>query len=205
MQLLKKMIAAGLLLGASSGAHAIVFTEVGDAGNLLATSQSVANGTTQISGLYAGPIDQDLFAFSWGGGQFIADTSSGVGPLLGDPQLFLFDSAGDLVFGNDDTGSLQSQISIASLASGAYYIALSQFNDDPLNALNQNMCLGNCGATASAPGPLAGWSLATSRPTGNYSIFFNTAVNAAVPEPAMATLLGLALLGAGAAGRRKRA
>src|SRR5262245_56225076 len=96
-------------------ANAVVYVETGDAGDLPATSQSVGASTTQISGIGAAQID--MFGFSWAGGALTIDT---FGSTFTDPILYLFDSGGLGIAGNDDGGVapnvLQSQLVFATLA-----------------------------------------------------------------------------------------
>ena len=93
-------IAAALLFSAQS-ALATPWAEVGDATDLWSTAQAVTAGTTVITGL-GGPDDVDMFSFFWGGGGLQIDSFHS--SFTFDTQLFLFDSTGAGVVGNDDHG-----------------------------------------------------------------------------------------------------
>jgi hypothetical protein len=153
------MLGAGLLLPIT--AQAITFTEIGDAGDL-PPGQPVVGITplTAIQGtLTAG--DKDMFKIHLDGAAFTATVASDAqgGP---DSQLFLFNSAGIGVLTNDDAGvGFFSSIS-ATLPAGDYFLAISQFDNDPVSAgglIFPNTFTGQFGPTG--PGgasPISGWS-----------------------------------------------
>jgi hypothetical protein len=86
--------------------HANAATEAGDAGDLPATAQDLsAQGVVQIDGAFAIPTDVDVYKLCLsGGGTFSASTVEGT---TVDTQLFLFNSSGLGVYGNDDEGALR--------------------------------------------------------------------------------------------------
>lgn len=130
MKKLLSIISFGAMTAFASQSMASVMYEVGDAGETLGTAQAVAGGTSQIQGSVSG--DADLFSFFWGGGSFYVNT---VGSTF-DSQLFLFDSTGAGVWGNDDGIAFAgpAYISDANLAAGQYYLGVSGYNYDPYSA-----------------------------------------------------------------------
>ncbi|HVD55323.1 MAG TPA: DVUA0089 family protein [Thermoleophilaceae bacterium] len=126
------LAAAALLLFAPMAAAA---AETGDAGDLLPGAQDLTpGGVTQIDGNFANSSDVDLYRLCLpGGGSFSAST---VGGSVVDTQLFLFDSSGRGVYGNDDEGSsrqstLPAGDPLTPAAAGEYYLAVAPYNRDP--------------------------------------------------------------------------
>jgi hypothetical protein len=126
------LAAAALLLFAPMAAAA---AETGDAGDLLPGAQDLTSGgVTQIDGNFANSSDVDLYRLCLpGGGSFSAST---VGGSVVDTQLFLFDSSGRGVYGNDDDGSsrqstLPAGDPLTPEAAGEYYLAVAPYNRDP--------------------------------------------------------------------------
>jgi PEP-CTERM motif len=170
-----------LCLAFAAPAFADTITEVGDAGQTLATAQDITGGAfDRITGSMDTGNDADLFKFIAVGGFFEA-TTNGESPQLSDPQLWLFDAGGLVVTGNDDFFGLQSYISANLTAGATYYIGITQWNNDP------------------AGSPLSGWTNNSFYGTGDYSISLST--TAPVPEP---LTLGLFGVGAGAVFARRR-
>ena len=123
--------AALLLFAPMAGAAA----ETGDAGDLPPGAQDLTSQrVTQIDGSFADTSDVDLYRLCLpGGGSFSAST---VGWTLVDTQLFLFDSSGLGVYGNDDDGSLRQSTlpagdPLTPQAAGEYYLAVAPYNRDP--------------------------------------------------------------------------
>jgi len=124
---------------------------VDDAGETIANAATpnVADGF--ISGtLHAS--DADMFLLN------VCDpanfSASTVGGTTIDTQLFLFKPNGTGVVFNDDsvnpTTGLQSMITNAltsSLEAGVYYLAISQYDKDPLDASNGPLWLDTCGTS----------------------------------------------------------
>ncbi|ACK67999.1 hypothetical protein PCC8801_4063 [Rippkaea orientalis PCC 8801] len=184
---------------AASTTQAATWTEVGDAGELLPTSQTtfgsgVLNSISgTLSDLGGGIDDIDLYQI------FIYDTdafSVTVSASLSqdnDAQLFLFDAGGFLKLEDDDSAGFLPQFDPGALSgqpTGIYYLAFNLFSTDP----DSN--------------PLAGWNRdPVPFQTGPYTLSLTGtqfASSATVPEPL--TLLGSATaLGFGAYFKRKLA
>lgn len=179
------IVLAGLL--GSQFASATLYSETGDAGNTLASAQTVANNTTAIAGRLNGADGVDIFRFTWGGGTLTVDTQ---GSATFDTMLFIFDLAGtQLAFNDDFPTCCQSLATATNLAAGDYLVAIDQFS------FNFG---GNLAGFANPP------SFAGSN--GNYTIHLSAAVDGnSVPEPTSIALFGLAALALGASQRRKSA
>lgn len=198
-----------ILFGLTSNVNAGLINEIGDAGYLIETAQDVAGGTTQISGTggWSAGYDVDVFHFQWGGGGLTIDTAGS----NFDTILYLFDSAGLGVAGNDDIAGTQALLTLAGLATGDYYAAISNCCIQPLSAGGKIFPLVFAGGQEHPIGPgggqpLNGWSsTAWAGATSSYLINFSFATGQleTVPEPATLALFGLGLAGLGFSRRRK--
>lgn len=201
------MLAAATVVS-SAGVARGGWTEAGDAGQLPGTAQSVTGSglLSMITG-ELGTTDADMFAV-FISGAFTATTVDTPGSLA-DTQLFLFDSDGYGVLGNDDanSGTLRSTLS-GSLDPGIYYLAISAFNRDPFNAhglifpdLPRTDLHGPDGSGGAFP--VTSWS-DSPRPSGTYQINLSGVSVVPLPPAALAGLSGLAgVLALGALRRRR--
>lgn len=121
-----------------AGAPGNIYVEQVEAGDLPGTSED-ATGADVIQGVLTVNGDVDMFQI------YIEDLTAlqidvTINTTVGDTQIFLFDSDGRTVADNDDGGGgfgLRSQIESFDIPGGyepgVYYIAISSFNNDPLN------------------------------------------------------------------------
>ena len=208
-------VAAAVLMTATA-ARAITFTETGDAGNVPGAAQALGpvSSGDNILGSIGLAGDSDLYSIVIGAGILTFNTFAG--PNLDDPQLFLFDGAGNGIAENDDaaggTFGLQSEISL-NLAAGTYFIGISRFNNDPVNGsgneifntFNGNDLNGNLLQVPDSPvgGTVLAGFQSGGGGTGSYNITFASAN--AIPEPAALAAFGLGLAALGFTRRRRSA
>ena len=117
---------------------AFAASELGDAGDLPATSQDLGAGpVTTVWGTYEDASDADVYRICLSDGDsFSASTVGATTPTTLDTQMFLFDSQGYGVYANDDaTGSrgslLPAHHRFSPSVGGEYFIAISSYNRDP--------------------------------------------------------------------------
>lgn len=234
-----RRVVAGLaiLLGLAPGAaaafpfNAFSFHEVGDAGDLPATSE--AAGVLTFNPFGAGPAiatitgsisrstDADMFAITANRFFYLAATTVGQPGTLVDTQLFLFRFPGLGVAANDDaTKTLRSTVGAVPLFSpGLYFLGISSFNVDPVSAggliFPNSPFDGNFFGLTTGLGPGAGSAITGWRgsgATGTYSIRLgisddftgNPVAPALVPEPTTLLLWGTTAAGLGIARWRQR-
>jgi hypothetical protein len=146
-----------------TGTGGIALT-VDDAGNLPASSGDITDGT-QITGTLT-TNDADMWSI------FICDPANfgatTVGGATFDTQLFLFDANGVGVVFNDDSTGLQSTLTstyVASVTPGQYYLAISQYDKDPLDSgaaqlwLDQPFAVERQPDDVGAANPVTQWSV----------------------------------------------
>lgn len=216
-----------LLMGAfAAGAVAAVaqvHTEGPDAGNLAATAQAVAAGTTTIDGALGFLGDQDLFrVFITDFGKFSVTVSGQDvgGADVTDTQLFLFRLDGSGLAHNDDvnTTNTWSHLPVGNalyvgLTPGEYIVGISSWDDDPyFGVTDTDLIFPNPGYDGEGNGEVVGprpaavgmpvllWDgVNGAEETGTYRLNL-TGVDA-VPEPATLAALGV---GAAALLRKRR-
>ncbi len=192
------------LFGIIGISQAVTYTEVGDAGELTGTAQSIGGGFDTIAGFLGS--GSDLFALHLSSGTFEVSVTYDTF----DPQIFLFDSTGMGIVANDDSGNtLASFFSTILSDSGLYYLGISDWDYDPVSMTGE-IFTDNWTGIAYPTGPggansLIGWS------TGNslgeeYTIELSqtTMAPSTVPEPTTMLLFGMGLLGLVGVNRRKK-
>lgn len=194
----------------------LVLVETSDAGEQPDGAFSIAADLVQplayISGSLSG--DADLFQIFISGEQPFSATTLSAETLLGlpidsalgiptslleDPQLFLFDAAGNGVYGNDDLfGSAQATLPSRSepLTPGVYFLAIAGFDYDPISAAGEIFPDTSSDSILLPTGPGAGSPLVgfagEAAPSGAYTIALTGAQTIAPPPPAATfDLLGL--------------
>jgi hypothetical protein len=172
-------VTAVLALGTgAAAANAGTVSESGDAGSLPASAQPVP-AATAIDGALANATEKDMYRLCLSGGKtFSASTIQADGGnytspsanFANDSQLFLLDDAGRPVYSVDDPGGspetrakLPANHALTPAAAGTYYMAISDFNDDPLDAagvriFNDSVNLGSGVLGPAANNPIASWS-----------------------------------------------
>ncbi len=211
------MAAASFALGAQAQTWDESVHGGADAGSLVGTAQLTTGGgpLSAISGVTGVGDEQDLFIIN------IVDVlnfSAITGVGSHDTQLWLFDMAGHLVAGNDDSVASPSDFGSALFAGpnddgtpglttpGTYVLAVSGWGGgnvgDPIDANNDPLSTQAVFSELTGPdgaggaNPLAGWMAGAE--TGAYNILLSGVE--AVPAPGALALLGLA----GLVGARRR-
>jgi hypothetical protein len=191
---LRKALLACWLLSAVNTALAFVIVEGSDVGDLPSSAEQI-DGTgalTSISGQIADINDVDMFRIRVTGAVPVllqVASSSTV-----DSQLFVFDANGFAIVGNDDMGlTLDARIT-APLVAGIYYLAVSAWDRDPVNAGGLEIFSDDSAALQTpinGGGPIAGYN--DFGGLGTYLIQVR-GVTGVVPQPGTLLLLSAPLL-----------
>jgi hypothetical protein len=205
----------------SGPASAAIFTEVGDAGQTLATAQIAgafggASPLSTIFGSLSSSTDADLYLINITHPLTFSATTIG-GAL--DTQLFLFNLGGAPVFMNDDADGLTLQSTLPAghalgpVSAGVYVLGVSLAGYDPVNEVNQ--LLFDVGLTTDVRGAAPGLSPASLfgfanntffADSGDYAIQLTGTATVPVPEPVSSLLVAMALAACGVVtvkGRRR--
>ena len=137
--------------------------------------------------------DVDLYFFGWAGGNFTATTTNYLNLGGSDQMLSLFDSTGMGVAFNDDSPASgyppNTPSLMLSLASGNYYLGISNWDSRPVDASDILIFTGSGSPGLVTPnlsaGALASWNGADGNSTyeqGRYTIAISPA-SVSVPEP----------------------
>ncbi len=209
-----------LALAGPTARAATVFSEQGDAGQLVGTAQTTV-GPGSLSGILGsllGVDDIDLYLLRINDPAAFSATTVAPGTEVVDTQLFLFTSTGLGLAAAGDAGPLETNAtfpagSLAALTPGVYLLGVAQFDDVPQSAAGLIFpALAPFDPAVhlpTGPGgtmPLIAWSVDQfSEPLTGYEIVLTGALPA-VPEPASWLLaLGLpAAIGYGRSLRRRR-
>ncbi len=163
--------------GVGSGLFAIthdttVASETSNAGQSLSTSQDLTNQNGQlvtgIRGILLNDNDVDIYQISLPGNQTFSATTANRSTNV-DTRLFLFDANGGGVYFNDDENdqtrqsTLPARHPLTPQKAGNYYLAITSYENEPLNKDGTIFGLGSftdiLGATGNGGSqPLSSWS-----------------------------------------------
>jgi hypothetical protein len=194
-------VALGVLFCASS--HASTWTETGDAGDAPGGAQitSGASPLTEISGTLPGTFDIDMYQINI---VDHANFSADISPLVVtvDPDIWLFDSAGNGVTMDDSVHGGAATISGADVPSnGLYYLVVSSDGADALSAGGKIWLSppGSGQRTPDGPGagqPFISWGGSPlNDDMHSYNVFLNGVNPVLAPEPASLSVLMLSGIG----------
>jgi hypothetical protein len=194
--MIRKAVVLMAVLAIASPVMAQVWNEDGDAPELIPGQAVTGSGDLEeIFGTFADGADVDLYQIMIKDAATFSATTAF--RTTADTQLFLFDGAGNGVTHNDDGGGdgLRSLITDQFVTTeGLYYLAVTQYNNDPVTA-DDDLIWANSPFGEErqpdgpgAPGPLNHWVYAFGS-ANEYSIALTGA--SFVPEPSTLALLGL--------------
>jgi hypothetical protein len=164
-------------------AHAQIWTESPDAGDLVPTAQVTAGvgALTQIQGFLAAPTDVDVYCVR------LATPPPALAALIGlncaviqGPNVWLFDAAGNGIGSNNTCsgGSKQIITPNTGLSAGNYYVAVSYYDYDPQSVSGAIWQPGppfwRAPDGPGAAGTLTGWAGNPNvQPLNPYQVFLN--------------------------------
>jgi len=140
---MKALFAVAIGLALASSASAQLWVESGDAGDLPGTAQvpSGSGALLEISGTISSNADADMYCITIPNPATFRATSCG-GTTI-DTQMWLFDPDGKGVsFDDDDPGGCGLQSTLTGVfvpGGGQYYLAISTYSNDALNAAGQEI------------------------------------------------------------------
>lgn len=193
-------VGAAILFGfISSVSHAATWSEVGDAGDTPGTSQATVGpgSLTQISGTLPGTYDIDMYQIDVVDHANFSATMTPLFALL-DPDLWLFDSAGNGIGLDDSVHGGVAQITGALVPSnGLYYLVVSSDGADALSAggkiWNSPIVTGQRAPDGPGAGqPFIGWGGSPMNDdVTSYTVYLNGADPVLAPEPVSLSLMAL--------------
>lgn len=191
-------------------AQGATISEVGDAGSTVGTVQNIGSGVDVIQGSIGVTGDSDLYRVFF---NFTGVLTIRVFDTTGnswDPNLLVFNSAGNPIGGDDDgngTGpsGWDSRLDI-NITPGFYYIGVGPNNSSGWDASDQFILGNDDGLSPSNPAGVLSYIVGGGQGPGSYDLTFstNSAEGGDVPEPSTFALLGGALIAIGAARFRSR-
>lgn len=211
-------------IGLSFTAQAATYVEVGDAGQSLGTAQStgpLSQSLSNIVGSLTSDTDIDIFAINIV--DFANFSATTVNTLTGslDTALFLFNSAGQAVYANDDDAgglsvgsTLPAGNGFGPQSNGLYYLAISLSGAEPVNFANQ-LLFAMAGVSTDVRGPnpnatggLSDWDTSLVFGSGQFPAAYQidlTGAATGVPEPSTYVLCGLGVIVIWTLAKRRRA
>lgn len=187
-----------LVLLAASHAEASTWVELGDAGDIPGSAQVTAGigPLATIQGTFLGATDVDMYCIQINEEAFFGAYI--LCAMVEDPDLWLFDSAGNGVALHDNcqNGVVQLTSALAT-SNGTYYLAISPSESEAMNGLNlpiwdpPTSLAERAPDGAGAPGPLSHWGGTDPIAIGpSYAISLGGATFCESPVPAKSMTWG---------------